>query len=402
MKKIQKHELSQYCARAWAQINISQAKENMQTIIKTLTPGTKTMAVVKADAYGHGAVILAKAFLAAGADMLAVACLDELLQLREAGIDADTLLLSEGEVDRFSEGIINSAIFSVFSLEQAKALQEQAQALQRKVKVHIKIDTGMGRLGFDGMLPDSIDTIAEIVRLENLEVEGIFTHFSTADGFDRMDDDSHGEAYLKKQFETFLQVIDSLEARDIHFRYRHCCNSAATILHPEMHLDLVRPGLILYGVLPDNCRNLLDVKPLLSLHAKVLQVKDLSEARAISYGRNYVSTRKSRIATVAIGYADGYRRALGNRGLALVKGQIVAQIGTVCMDQIMFDVSNVQDLQPNDDILLIGRNGEEDVSVEDMARIANTIPYEIYTGLSLRVPRVYELEDHSFLVQKKL
>ncbi len=412
-------ELASICGRTWAEVDLDQARKNFLWIQKQLAPQAAIVAVVKAGAYGHGAADLAQTYLEAGAAMLAVSCLDEVLNLRQAGITAPIHMLSEGEEERHAEGIEARATYTIYRTEQAQDLNRTALALGTKATCHIKVDTGMGRIGFPSTDPETISRIIEICNLPGLNVEGIFMHFATADGFDVAEptidvaeptktpnvtttttpnttptptpDPNHGEAYVHQQFDAFMDLLDELENRGYTFLYRHCCNTAATLKHKEMHLDLVRVGLGLYGLLPDNY-----TKPhhghaeLLSLHSRILQVKTLEPGQSVSYGRRFVAPRKMTVATVPVGYADGYRRSMLGSAYALIHGQRVPLIGTICMDACLFDISAIQDeVHSGDAVILWGSQGNETITMDEVAAWQDTINYEVPCQLSIRIPRVY-------------
>lgn len=391
----------EYCGRSWAEVDLDKAKQNFRTVKKYLADDCGIIAVVKADAYGHGAPALAAAFLQEGAAMLAVSCLDEGLQLREAGISAPVLMLSEAEPERHAQGIAAGLTYTVFNMEKALSLNEAALRLGRKVKVHIKIDTGMGRIGFPAGDPQSIKEIKAAAALPALEVEGIFTHFATADGFDASAGDD-GKAFLDRQFALFTQTIRDLEAEGVHFKYRHCCNSPAGLTQKHMHLDLVRPGLILYGLLPDNLSGLKDeFSPVMSLHSRVEQIKELKKGQTVSYGRRYTAAEDRLTATVPIGYADGYRRIMSGKAEALIRGQRVKQLGTICMDACIFDVTKLRgEIREGDEVLLWGAQGNDEVTAEELAAWQETINYEVPCALTLRIPRIYRSNDQLWVLKK--
>lgn len=388
-----------YCGRSWAEVNLDRAYDNFCWIKRQLSPGCGIIAVVKADAYGHGAVALADTFIKAGAKMLAVSCLDEGLLLREAGIAAPILMLSEAEPERHEQGIAADLTYTVYNLEKAESLNQAAQSLGRKVKVHIKIDSGMGRIGFPAGEADSIRDILAAAALPGLDIEGIFTHFATADGFDQAEND--GEAYLRRQFKAFKDTVETLEAAGLKFRCRHCCNSPATLRHPEMHLDLVRPGLILYGLLPDNCRPEADgPRPIMSLHSRVEQIKEIKAGQSVSYGRRFVARENVLTATVPIGYADGYRRIMCGQAEALIRGRRVRQLGTICMDASIFDVTALAgEITEGDEVVLWGVQGDDEITAEELAAWQQTINYEVPCALTGRIPRIYRSKER-FLVLK--
>lgn len=403
-------DLADVCGRSWVEVDLDRAADNLRWVKNQLSPGTGVCAIVKTNAYGHGAPELAACFLEAGAEMLAVACLDEVMQLRRAGITSSILILSDGEPERHAEGIEADATYSLFSLAKARDLSERAVALGRKVKVHVKVDTGMRRVGFSATAAETPGQILELAALPGLDVEGIFTHFATADGFDQaesLEDDlvsEPGEQFLQLQFRDFVRLLDTLEREGLRFRYRHCCNSPATLRHPEMHLDLVRPGLTLYGLLPDNVgREEADNRPILSLHSRALQVRTIEQGQSVSYGRRFVATTDMRSATVPIGYGDGYRRSLTGKAEVLVHGRRVPVLGTICMDSLIIDVSKVGDaFFEGDRVVLWGEQGGAEITIEEVAAWSDTINYEVPCALSPRLPRVYLRDGKPFKVVRYL
>ncbi len=397
-------ELATICGRTWAEVDLDQAKRNFLWVQKQLAPDAAIVAVVKAGAYGHGAADLAQTYLEAGAAMLAVSCLDEVLNLRQAGITAPIHMLSEGEEERHAEGIEARATYTIYRTAQAQDLSRIALEMGTRATCHIKIDTGMGRIGFPAQDPETLGRIIEICQLPGLNVEGIFMHFATADGFDEADPvvgEEHGEAFVLKQFVEFRTLLADLEARGYTFRYRHCCNTAATLKHKEMHMDLVRVGLGLYGLLPDNyMKTHTGHSEILSLHSRVLQVKVLEPGQSVSYGRRFVAPRRMTVATVPVGYADGYRRSMLGSAFALIHGKRVPLIGTICMDACLFDVSSIVDpegavdgsaggVKSGDPVVLWGTQGSETITMDEVASWQDTINYEVPCQLSIRIPRVY-------------
>lgn len=375
----------EFFKRTWAVVDLDILGENTRRIRSFLSTGCKLMCVVKADAYGHGDHYCAREMAKNGADWFAVSNLNEALSLRDAGISQPVLIL--GTTPPEFAGVLREQNITqtVFSAAYAAALQEAAHAAGAVVDVHLKIDTGMGRIGFDGFACGGADEAAHAAMLPNLHASGVFTHFASAD-----EATPDAESYTRGQYARFLEMIAALEMRGVSFPLRHCCNSAATLRYPEMHLDIVRPGLILYGMLPDTCcADILPLRPAMQLKSSVSMVKTLPENRFVSYGRQWVSHSPAAVATVPIGYADGYHRSLSNKGQMLVHGRLARVIGRVCMDQLMLDVSGIPGVAAGDEVTIIGSDGEETLSAEVMADAAGSFNYEIVCLIGKRVPRLY-------------
>ncbi|NLG32650.1 MAG: alanine racemase [Syntrophomonadaceae bacterium] len=363
----------------WAEIDLKAIKNNLG-IIKRWAGDSKVMAVVKADAYGHGMVPVAAACLQEGVDFLGVASLEEAIQLRNAGISIPILVLGYIS-EKYSEDIIRYQVRpTVFNYRLAQELSRSAVKLSREVDIHIKIDTGMGRLGFDS--EDTLEVINRIALLPGIKMEGIFTHLATADCEDK--------SYSTEQLQRFSECISRLEKQGVHFPLKHCSNSAGLLTLTESRLNMIRAGIILYGLYPSPHieKYNLGVVPAMKLKSRIVQLKTLKKGAAVSYGRSYICSRDTKVATVPIGYADGYSRLLSNRAWAVIKGERVPLIGKVCMDQCMFDVTGLDGISENDEVLLFGRL-EDGVTADDLARIINTINYEIVCSVSSRVPRTY-------------
>lgn len=368
--------------RTWATINIDNAVSNFQ-IIKENTK-SKVCCVIKANAYGHGAIQLAKLYQSLGADYLAVSNIEEALQLRQNNITLPILILGYTSCDCakiLSEYNIEQC---VFSYEYGMQLSKVATAEGVKVKIHVKIDTGMGRIGFlcrDSSCEEIYKAI-EVCRSPNLEVEGIFTHFAVAD------ESTDGEVYTQKQFDNFIHAIDILESHDVKFNVKHCANSAAIFDYLKYHLDMVRAGVVLYGIKPsEKVRNLPPLKPVMSLYSVIAHIKMLEEGQSVGYGRKYRANSKKRIATIPIGYADGFSRMNGQQRYNLcINGKPAPIVGSVCMDQLMADVTCI-DCSVGDEVLLFGDTAS--FNVDKIAEINQTINYEIVCDVGERVPRAY-------------
>ncbi len=369
--------------RTWAEIDFDALKSNIKEVRRITNPEAMIMAVVKADAYGHGAVECAQTLLSNGADRLAVAFMDEALQLRKNGISAPILILG-ASFDEETEAIVdNDIIPSVFSYDFAKKISEYAKKQSKTVKIHIKIDTGMTRIGFvAGVSDDKItDEIIKISKLDNIEIEGIFSHLSTAD--------EENTDYTYLQFNRFMKVCEMLRTKGLSIPIKHIANSAAIMMFPDMHLDMVRAGIILYGLYPsdevDTSR--INLKKVMTLKARITRINDICDNRGVSYGKTYITKGNTKIATVPIGYADGYTRMLSGKAKILVKNQPVDVIGRICMDQCMIDVTNVHNINTGDEVIIFGA---DTVTVDTLASWLGTINYEIVCMISKRIPRIYK------------
>lgn len=372
--------------RAWAEINLDHIAHNIREIRRITNKKAEIMGVVKADAYGHGVMGVAKTLLNNGVTRLAVSMLDEAIQLRKYGVEAPILILSYTDPVRAEEIILNDVTQTVFSHDLAKALSDAAVKLDRKVKIHIKIDTGMTRVGF---MPgySAVKNVVEISRLPGIIVEGLFTHFASADEKDK--------SYTYMQFERFMSICSELSRIGVHIPVKHVCNSAGLIEFPEMHLDMVRPGIIMYGLYPSEevDKSRIDLKPAMTLKANVILVKEVEKDTSISYGRIFTTKRESKIATIPIGYADGYTRLLNNKGKVLVNGEPAPVVGKICMDQCMVDVTDIKgEVHVGDEVVIFGRQGEKEITVDEIAADIGTINYEVVCIIGKRIPRVY-LQD---------
>lgn len=382
--------------RSWAEIDLDALSANFNTIRKKVKRSCEIMAVVKADAYGHGVDRAVPILLEGGATRLAVSMLDEALQLRQNGIEVPILVLGYTDPRRAEELLRNRITQTVFSRDLAQALSDAAVRTGIDARVHIKVDTGMGRVGFMAGY-DAIKDVAWIRRLPGLVVEGLFTHFATAD-----EDDI---AYTEQQFEKFMSISREMDRIGLPIPLKHVCNSAATMRFPEMHLDMIRPGLILYGMVPPGCPDAWqDLVPAMTLKANIVHHKHVPTGTSISYGRHFIAERPSHIITVPIGYADGYSRNLGGKASLLLRGQRAPIIGNICMDTCMADITDLTDnveVKTGEEVVLFGKQSYSDqhyeLSVDELANWLGTINYEVTCIIGKRVPRVYirdnQLED---------
>ncbi|HEX2985611.1 MAG TPA: alanine racemase [Caproiciproducens sp.] len=380
--------MSDFFNRTWAEIDLDAVEHNYRVIRKQLNPKTLVCCVIKADAYGHGAQALAKEYERLGADWFAVSNLEEAVQLRCAGIRLPVLILGYTP-PRFAAKLSELNIAqAILSPEYARKLSEEAVRAGVTVRAHIKVDTGMSRIGFLYQLPDRdsrvIGEIERVCGLPGLDPEGIFTHFSVAD------EGESGGTYTLMQYDNFTKAIALLEKRGVRFRIRHCANSAAILDYPEMQLDMVRPGVILYGLMPSGqVKNKVDLEPVMQLKTIVSMVKTVEPQTSVSYGRRFVTKKRTVIATVPIGYADGYPRHMYIRASMLVHGKKAKIIGRVCMDQAMLNITSIPDVQEGDIVTVFGRDGENEITVDELASYNRTINYELVCMISKRVPRIY-------------
>ena len=383
--------------RFWAEIDINAAEKNFNLIKNKLNKDTKLCCVVKANAYGHGAVYLSKLYEKLGADFFAVSNIEEAMQLRNNGISTPILILGYTPTSCASILAENNISQSVFSYSYAKELSKSASADGVKVKIHIKLDSGMGRIGFDCIhkREEMLQSIVDVCNMQGLENEGVFTHFALAD------DGTDGAEFTKLQYDRFISAIDGLKDRGIEFEIKHCANSATTFEYPEYHLDMVRVGVVLYGLAPSaKVRGCEELLPVMSLKSVISMIKEIEEGDTVSYGCTFKAEKKTKVATAPVGYADGFWRSNADNGTQmLIRGQRVNIVGRVCMDQLMLDVTNVKGVREGDYITLIGADKDEFISADELARNNNTIGYEIICAIGERVPRFY-IKDHDIVFVK--
>ena len=373
--------------RAWAEINLAHLSHNLKVIRKNLHPHTQLMGIVKADAYGHGALPVARVLLEGGADTLGVAMCEEGIELREGGIKAPVLIMGFTPEPLLHEVVRLDLTQTVFDLSGAKALAACAGRLNKRAMIHIKVDTGMSRLGFLPT-PQSVQEICQIAANPHLHVAGIYTHLATSDATEN--------SFMFEQLSRFRWVLDELAGRGVHIKEKHIANSGAFSHmaygegYHDFCLDAARVGIMLYGYPPSAemipaCAHL-GLKPVMRLMSRVSMLKDLDAGVGISYGHLYKTDKKSQIAVLPIGYADGYPRRLSSGGKVLVNGQFAPVAGAICMDQCMIDVTGIKDVNPGDPVVMMGEPG---VSADDLAETVGTISYEILCGIGKRVPRIY-------------
>lgn len=368
--------------RVVAEVSIEALKHNYKQIRTLIPKDTQVMGIVKADGYGHGAIEVAQILEEEGVNRFAVAIAKEGEELRTAGITAPILVLGYTPPADIPTLIENDLTQTVFSYEMAEYISREATILEKDVNVHVKVDTGMGRIGFLSC-PKSIEEIQLIAQLPHINLEGIFTHFSTADEEDT--------SYTKEQWSIFLGFLNELREVGIDVPVIHAANSAATMTHQYTHLNVVRTGIIMYGYYPSNYLNgkKLSLIPAMTLKTQVVHVKELPEGHYIGYGRKYCTHQKTKIATIPIGYADGYSRRLSNKGRVLIRGTYANVVGSICMDQFMVDVSHIPDIKVGDEVVVIGNQSGKTISMEEVAALTDTINYEVMCMIGKRVPRIY-------------
>ena len=366
----------------WAEVNLANIQHNIKEVRKLVGTQREIMAVVKANGYGHGAVQVAKAVLEAGATRLAVARLCEALELRQAGISAPILIFGYLTREQMEQALRQQLTITLYRLDMAEQLAELAEVVGTPARVHLKVDTGMGRLGFSEG-EKGVREIERVCSLPGLLCEGIYTHFAAADETDK--------TYTRWQLDRFLTLLDELKLRGITFPLRHSANSAAIIDFPDAYLDMVRPGIIMYGLYPSEEVDQHKVKllPAMSLKARIAHLKEVTVGTKVSYGCTYMVPKNTIIASLPLGYADGYPRMLSSRGQVLVKGQRAPVVGRVCMDQCMVDVGKIPGVKVNDEVIIFGQKDHHILPVEEVAAWSGTINYEMVCWVGNRVPRVY-------------
>ncbi len=376
-----------------AEIDLKAIANNIKELRRITHPDARLMGVVKANGYGHGAIEVAQCALQNGAEILGVARIEEGIQIREAGIEVPILIfgytLPELAIDLLEYDLTQT----VYTYASAQTLSRTAAALKKKIRIHLKVDTGMGRLG---LLPqnfqldnsaaidtDAVEETLAIAGLDGLELEGIFTHFATADSADK--------TYAEDQLDLFMNFLNRLRKAGLEPPVRHAANSAALIDIPQSHLDLVRPGIATYGLYPSDEVNKrhVSLKPAMALKARIIQLKKVPAGFKVSYGTSHQTRKPTTIATIPIGYADGLNRLLSSRGQMLVHEQRAPIIGRVCMDLTMLDVGHIDNIQMGEEVVVFGRQGSASITVDEVASSLNTINYEIVSTITARVPRVY-------------
>lgn len=369
--------------RCYAEISLEAIGHNIREVKKRLPEGVKLLGVVKANAYGHGAVPVAS-YLENQVDYFATATIEEAVELRENGISAPILILGYVSPSQYSDLVEYDITQTIDSYAQALALEKEAARQNRKAKAHLAVDTGMTRIGFQVTEHDA-DEAAKIADLPHIELEGMFTHFSCADQEDK--------TYCSMQMEKYDKMTALLAERGVTIPLRHICNSAGIMEFDDHHFEMVRSGIITYGIYPSEevKKERLDLIPALSWKSHVIHVKEVGPGIGVSYGATYVTEKPmTRIATVSAGYADGYPRALSNQGCVLIHGKKAPIIGRICMDQMMVDVTDIPDVQVEDVVTLVGTDGDETITIEEIANPAARFDYEMLCDISSRVTRVYK------------
>ena len=377
-----------------AEVDLNAIAHNVSELRRITSPAARVMAVVKANAYGHGFKEVARKALQNGAENLGVARVDEGIQLRKAGFDAPVLIFGYTPPALANNLIEFGLTQTVFSYKTAEMLSETGIDGGKKIKIHFKVDTGMGRLG---LLPDSgrsfspdteitgnaISEVESIARLPGLELEGVYTHFATADVSDK--------SYARKQFEIFIDFLNRLRLAGLEIPVKHAANSAAIIDLPETHLDMVRAGISIYGLYPSDevNKSLVALKPAMELKARIVHLKKVPAGFKISYGITYETEKPTTIATVPIGYADGFNRLLSSRGHMLIRGHKAPIVGRICMDHTMLDVGHIPEIDLEDEVIIFGQQGELSITVDEIASTIGTINYEVVSTITDRVPRIY-------------
>lgn len=369
--------------RVKAVVSLDAIAHNFEEMKKNIADGTKIVAVIKADGYGHGAEAIAR--LIEGYEYIwgfAAATAEEAIQLKDAGVKKPVLILGLVFEEYFQELIQKEVRMTVCDYDMAKALSEEAVRQGRQVHIHIGLDTGMSRIGFADK-PESVEEIKRIAALSNIEIEGMFTHFARADETDK----SPAEDQLKR----YLAFVELLEKAGVQIPLKHCSNSAGIIRMPEANLNMVRAGITIYGIYPsaEVERDIVKLIPAMELKSHVSFVKDLPAGTAISYGGTFAAETDLRVATIPVGYADGYPRTLSNKGWVLIHGQKAPILGRICMDQFMVDVTHIADVKHGDEVTLIGRDGDECIHIDELGDLSGRFSYEFACDISKRVPRVY-------------
>lgn len=366
--------------RVCALVDLNTIRNNVFQIINNIPNGTKIMPVVKADGYGHGAIEVARCLLDISFGFC-VATIEEALELRNAGIKKPVLILGTLSANSFEEAVLNDISVNIYTEEMAKELSRVCETHKKKASVHISVDTGMNRIGLP-FNEKGIDEALKIASYKNLSLDGIFSHFATADMKDKT------VAIL--QSKRFTEFFSRLKEKGVNPQYIHICNSAAICDFENCALSLVRPGIIIYGYSPSGevSKNL-GIKPAMELKTRVSHIKQVEAGEGISYGHTYVTKEKRTIATIPVGYADGYPRLLSNKGRVIINGFYAQIVGRVCMDQFMVDITDIPNVSVEDEVILIGTQGDKSVTADEIAELCGTISYEILCGISRRVPRIY-------------
>ena len=364
-----------------AAISLSAIRHNVRAIKDKVGPPCRVMAVVKADAYGHGMIPVARAALDAGAQWLGIATVDEAVALRDAGIKNTPIMILGPSFPEDAEVLVEHDIsIAVGSLDVARALGAAARKMKKKARVHLKVDTGMGRFGF--WWKDLIPILSDIKKIRGINLEACFTHFAVSDIPDY--------TYTRFQNSNFRNFLKAAEKHNIHFEMVHAANSGAILQHPDAYYDMVRAGVMLYGMLPDpETRQTVPIEPVMTLTTRLVEVRTHPRGRFLSYGCTFQTKRKSRIGVLPIGYGDGFSRKFSNRGEVIIRGRRAPIVGRVCMDQVLVDVTDIPGASVGDEVLLWGKKGNDVLKIVEVAGWMETITYEVTCALGRRIPRVY-------------
>ncbi|WP_352401042.1 alanine racemase [Anaerotignum sp.] len=377
-----------FIRRTWAEIDMDALAYNINSIKSKLAEGEKVMGIVKADAYGHGDGFVSRALQEAGFHWFGVSNIEEGMSLRNEGIDKPILILGYTPVETAKLMDEYKLTQALVGMDYAKALQAEAKKAGVVIDAHVKLDTGMTRVGFQSdeeNFQESFKELIEVSKMPNIHITGIFTHHAVADAYQ-----GDNPNFTEMQFARFNKMVNALKDAGVDVGICHCANSATTIAYPEKHLGMCRSGIITYGMLPSGeCSGMIDIKPLMTLKTTIGLIKHVKAGSQLSYGRTYTAETDRVIATIPIGYADGYSRALSNKARMLVNGHYAPVVGRVCMDQIMLDVTGIPDVKMGDEVVVFGRQKDQILPIEELAEILGTINYELTCVITKRVPRVF-------------
>ena len=379
--------MADFLRRTWAVVRLDNISYNISKIRSLIPKECLLMGVVKADAYGHGDKLVAREMVSSGVDWFGVSNINEAIELRQGKIYKPILIFGATPPEMAEELCKNDITQALYSLDYALMLQEKAEEAGVNVDCHIKLDTGMGRIGFDAReIMETCDQIERAYYLPNLRIKGIFSHFACSD-----EDNASSREYTKMQYDYFDRVCKELEGRGLGLGIKHIANSGATLLHNDMTKDMVRPGILPYGLYPSaDCLGKIELRAVMELYSAVTLVKSIKKGDYISYGRTFRAERDMTVATIPIGYADGYSRLLSNKGRVLIRGKYARIIGRICMDQMMVDVTDIDGVCFGDLVTLVGRDGDKEISFDELASLSGTINYESVCLIGKRVPRIYK------------
>lgn len=367
--------------KTYVEVNLDAINNNINEVKRCIGFDVKILAVIKADAYGHGAKAIGN-FLKDKVDYFGVATIEEAIELRKSNINIPILILGYTSPKQNIDLVNYNITQTVYSIEMAEEISKTAIKLGKQLKVHIALETGMNRIGFKVSM-ESVEDIKRISKMDNIILEGMFTHFSCADEKDK--------GYSNIQMEIYDKFVKVLDDNKINVPIKHICNSAGIIEFDNHRFDMVRSGIITYGLYPSDevDKGRLDLKPALEWKAHIINISEVQENCGVSYGKTYVTNKKTKIATISIGYADGYMRNISNRGRVLIKGKYAPIIGRVCMDQMMVDVTDINDIEMEDEVILVGTDKENSITIEELSKLAGSFNYEFVCGIGKRVKRIY-------------